>query len=149
MSRWVVRDDLQSSLSTSTILWICDLFAVSYGESTGGSVRMLLGQAKLMTQDIHHVLSQDGHICIAVPHGLTLCLCPRNQPYISGLFWVRSPGEKKNKDFKGGSVASKLALNKVRDLVCISSCISSLKCSVYIQPILYLHCSKLPRLKKK
>lgn len=58
---------------------------------------MLLGQAKLMTQDIHHVLSQDGHICIAVPHGLTLCLCPRNQSYISGLFWVRSPGEKKKK----------------------------------------------------
>lgn len=41
-------------------------------------------------------------------------------------------------------MASKLALNKVRDLVCISSCVWSLKCSVYIQPILYPHCSKLP-----
>lgn len=46
-------------------------------------------------------------------------------------------------------MASKLALNKVRDLVCISSCVWSLKCSVYIQPILYPHCSKLPPLKNK
>lgn len=38
-------------------------------------------------------------IFVYVPHGLTLCLCPRSQPDTSGLFWVKSPGEKKKIKF--------------------------------------------------